>query len=352
MFRQTSIAYQNAHYDYSSAVIAISVASDRLYYQQWTFPPIRFIHFNVVQSLAVFYGANRTDYYFTEGLPLLLMTTLPFALLGIFEALSSPAVPLVKGEDALVQTTKLRSLAASVLTMLVILSIISHKEVRFIYPLLPMLIVLAARPFARFQYKRALLTIIVPANIAFAAYVSLVHQRGVVDVTHYLRHEYEQKSLHHTSTSVFDANAAEMTVGFLMPCHSTPWRSHLVYPGIKAWALTCEPPIHVPLADRGSYLDEADEFYAYPDAWLGEHMESLRHVNSPGTADFGLDPNDGRVKEWPQYLVFFEQLEPVLEKKLSKTGYKECWRGFNSHFHDDWRRKGDVVVWCLGPSAT
>ena len=32
---------------------------------------------------------------------------------------------------------------------------------------------------------------------------------------------------------------------------------------------------------------------------------------------------------------------------LQGSGYGECWRGFNSHWHDDWRRKGDVVVWCL-----
>ena len=34
---------------------------------------------------------------------------------------------------------------------------------------------------------------------------------------------------------------------------------------------------------------------------------------------------------------------------LQGSGYGECWRGFNTHWHDDWRRKGDVVVWCLDP---
>ena len=28
-------------------------------------------------------------------------------------------------------------------------------------------------------------------------------------------------------------------------------------------------------------------------------------------------------------------------------GYKECKRIWNSRVHDDWRRTGDVVVWCL-----
>jgi phosphatidylinositol glycan class B len=52
-------------------------------------------------------------------------------------------------------------------------------------------------------------------------------------------------------------------------------------------------------------------------------------------------------KAWPHELVFFEQLEPVLKEVLKGTRYRECWRGFNSHVHDDWRRVGDVIVWCL-----
>jgi phosphatidylinositol glycan class B len=52
-------------------------------------------------------------------------------------------------------------------------------------------------------------------------------------------------------------------------------------------------------------------------------------------------------REWPRYLIFFEPLEGVLGEVLGNSRYRECWRGFNSHWHDDWRRKGDVVVWCL-----
>jgi phosphatidylinositol glycan class B len=32
---------------------------------------------------------------------------------------------------------------------------------------------------------------------------------------------------------------------------------------------------------------------------------------------------------------------------LDGTRYEECWRGFNTHWHDDGRRRGDVVVRCL-----
>lgn len=55
--------------------------------------------------------------------------------------------------------------------------------------------------------------------------------------------------------------------------------------------------------------------------------------------------------QWPDRLIFFEALEPTLKDYFGVDGrYEECQRFFNSHVHDDSRRKGDVVVWCLlGP---
>jgi phosphatidylinositol glycan class B len=63
----------------------------------------------------------------------------------------------------------------------------------------------------------------------------------------------------------------------------------------------------------------------------------------------GADPFTKKKdrRPWPMVLAFFEQLEPELKDYLEPTRYQECWRGFNSHFHDDWRRQGDVVLWCL-----
>jgi phosphatidylinositol glycan class B len=129
----------------------------------------------------------------------------------------------------------------------------------------------------------------------------------------------------------------------------------MVHPGINAWALTCEPPLHIPLSDRSSYLDEADQFYLDPgpQQWLAMHMDDKSSVMSSGSRSSRhwakLDPAnqvEGR-KPWPQYLVFFEQLEGEMKGYLGGTRYRECWRGFNTHVHDDWRRRGDVVVWCL-----
>ncbi|KAH0361556.1 glycosyltransferase family 22 protein, partial [Aureobasidium melanogenum] len=302
------------------SIVAISLASDRLYYGDWTFPPLRFIHFNVVQSLAVFYGRNRPDYYLTEGLPLLLTTTLPFAIWGLT-----------------------RPLVISVCIFVTIMSLIGHKEVRFIYPLLPGLLVLAAGPFSQFfspllsprlAVKKILLLVFVAINVTLALYISQVHQRGVIDVVHHLRHKYELET------------SSNITVMFMMPCHSTPWRSHLVYPSIVARALTCEPPLDIPIEARSSYLDEADQFYEDPVVWMREHMEDLKSLEMRQSTA-AIDIHQDKA-QWPEYLVFFEQLEPTMTERLAKTEYRQCWRGFNTHWHDDWRRQGDVVVWRLG----
>jgi phosphatidylinositol glycan class B len=348
-------------------VLACSVASDRLYYGVWTLPPLRFLYFNIAQSLAVFYGKNRADYYFTEGLPLLLTTALPFAIMGLIRSLQGPPTG-PPGNSALpdeyaINRRILTRLSWTAIFMTVTLSLISHKEVRFLYPILPFLHVIAAKiiskriPPSGHYYEKAIILSLLLINILLAAYASQVHQRGVIDVLAYLRHKHETRN-HLSNLRSADMHThvvTNTTVGFLMPCHSTPWRSHLVYPEIEAWALTCEPPIDVPLSERSAYLDEADKFYIKPGpvAWLRGNMEDVQSIKASGSRSgqhwMRQDPKFKRKyrREWPQNLVFFEQLENTLKNYLEGTRYRECWRSFNTDFHDDGRRQGSVIVWCL-----
>ncbi|KAH5143242.1 mannosyltransferase [Parastagonospora nodorum] len=356
-----------------SAVLACSVASDRLYYGIWTLPPLRFLYFNIAQSLAVFYGKNRADYYFTEGVPLLLTTVLPFGLIGLVRALQgkelrhspitgSPSIhsPAPEYIHDAAQRRVLIRLAWTCVVTIVALSLISHKEVRFLYPLLPFLHILVAGPLSTTFpangpfTRKALLISLLLTNILLATFTSRIHQRGVIDVLDHIRHKHEARNNLSTLTQP-PSSLSNTTVAFLMPCHSTPWRSHLIYPEISAWALTCEPPLNTPLSDRSSYLDEADEFYIKPGpaVWLRDNMESLDTIQAGGSRSgrhwIRQDPKLKAKyrRAWPQNLVFFEQLEGVLGQVLGGSRYKECWRGPNSWMHDDWRRKGDVVVWCL-----
>lgn len=376
-------------------VLSLSAIVDRLFYQTWTFPAWNFLKVNVFQSIAGFYGNNNWHYYLSEGYPLLLTTALPFALTGMYRSWFSDRYRNMS------QTSRntLSSLTTISLFVPAVLSLISHKEVRFIYPLLPGLHVLAAHPIASFfasafdtlapysqrsqLFKRFLLAFLLLLNLSISLYTATIHNSGLVNITHYLRSEFETFYLHPTNTH-------NMTIGFLMPCHSTPWRSHLQYPpsltapGIDAWALTCEPPLNLTPLEKSTYLDEADLFYLDPSSWLKRHMSRNPPVthsfpaipNAPSTAHH--DPlhhllagthkprrvlplethaeeylwrDRGGRRPWPEYLVFFEQLEPQMKRLVGGggSGYAECERVWNSRWHDDWRRRGAVVVWCLYP---
>ncbi|KFX96949.1 hypothetical protein O988_05093 [Pseudogymnoascus sp. VKM F-3808] len=328
--------------------LSISAASDYFYFGTWTFPPYQWLYFNITKSLAIFYGTNRWDYYVTEGLPLLLTTCVPFTTIAFFSSTS------IGTEGASVSNIRFQ-FTFTALTTIATLSLISHKEVRFIYPLLPLLHILAAPHVLSFfsrptpqptppsstsfaitpsptLRRTTLLGTLIAVNISLAFYTTLVHQRGVLDVLTFLRYDYE--STHLTERGVFVPTTADDApfAAFLMPCHSTPWRSHLIHPTLNAWALTCEPPLDIPAGtpERAAYRDEADRFFDDPKGFLSREVGS-------------------REKPWPQYVVGFEGIEKALVEWHEETGSQyevvRKWDGFNSHWHDDERRQGRVVVW-------
>ncbi|KAF2998184.1 glycosylphosphatidylinositol anchor biosynthesis [Curvularia kusanoi] len=306
-----------------SLVLGCSVLSDRAYYGIWTLPPLRFLYFNIAQSLAVFYGRNRPDYYFTEGLPLLLTTALPFAAVGLWQSLRrNPSSSSTENKPA-IQHGILSCLAWTSLTMTTVLSLISHKEVRFLYPILPFLHLISAHPLSHFlprhapSTRRIPIALLLGLNLALAFYASQTHQRGVISVLDYLRHKHEARnslSLYTASSPPPPSSLLNTSVAFLMPCHSTPWRSHLVYPHIDAWALTCDPPLDIPLSERSTYLDEADHFYINPGPrrWLRDNMESVTTVSAQGSRSAqylaSVDPRRkaGYRRKWPQNLGVLE----------------------------------------------
>lgn len=326
-----------------------SAVADRFYYKTWTLPPLRFLHYNLAQSLSRYYGVNRANYYFSEGIPLLLTGFLPFALAGLWHLLvfgKPSARQVISGRRSGIALQELvpQCLAITIVFVVVTLSLISHKEVRFVYPLLPMLHVIAAPSLAsysqrfslsRFPQRSLIICFLVGLNIVLGIYATTYHQRGVIDVMTFLRQQQESR------ISVPQEHMVNITVGFLMPCHSTPWRSHLIHRGISGWALTCEPPIDRSLS---GYVDEADRFYTDPTQYVREEMEDPNEARKPR---FG-----STKRPWPEYLVFFEQMEPEMKTILRDTAYRERVRFFNTHWHDDRRRKGDVVVWQWESAAT
>lgn len=203
-------------------------------------------------------------YYLSQGLPLLSWSHLPWIVMGV-EMVKPPSV----GVKFINQT-----LRSGLIRTVAFFSLLAHKEVRFILPLLPILHYFAAlghlsspappqtpkpaRPFKALAHQKqhsnppslrpvdkhsiplSRVCILALASWMPALYLNTFHSNAQVAVLDYLRH----------------IPSSELrSVGFLMPCHSTPWQSHLHRQDLeelklggsgqagRLWFLTCEPPI-------------------------------------------------------------------------------------------------------------
>ncbi|KAJ1732865.1 hypothetical protein LPJ72_003170 [Coemansia sp. Benny D160-2] len=321
---------------------------DRLGYRRWVFPPYQFYRFNVQQDLATWFGESHVLYHFYASVPVLFTSMLPFVIHGVYIAFSTRRV-----------STEPALLAAVVL---VLFSLVSHMEYRFIYPLLPIGFMYAGvsidtlaghlpmsvtadnvasypapshpasthandngkyrrnpPPASKRLSVRAVLIYLFVTNIPAILYVDLVHQRGVVDVFKYLRHN----STSGKSNSV-------TSVGFLMPCHSTPFYSHL-HRNIPMWFLSCEPPLERSAMD--SHYWEANDFEQNPAEFIHDIFSTLP-----------LQHTERTQHEQPSHLVLYGSMVSRIRDELDDLGYVETARFFNSHFNPDSRRRGDVVV--------
>ncbi|KAG5438596.1 hypothetical protein PCANB_002702 [Pneumocystis canis] len=275
---------------------------DFYYYGKWTIPLIKFIKFNLVNGLSDYYGSSPWHYYFSQGLTIILFLYLPFGLHGAYLHKNTIYFQLI-------------------VLVLFCYSMVRHKEIRFIYFLSPLLHIFSAKSISQVPefILRKLVPLILVINVFVIWYFNQVHQRGVIDVMKYIKDDLTISS-----------------VVFLMPCHSTPWQSYVHRSDIQMKFLTCEPPISLHNNSNSiDYRDEADQFYDNPSLFLKKYFV-YEKMNST--------IQDGFF--WPSHFVFFENLLPIVDSHISIVGYRECARFFNSHFSDDWRRKGHVIVYC------
>jgi len=320
-------------------VTAAVVLLDSAYYGSPTCTPLNFLRTNL-SSVSLFYGISQWHYYFSQAVPILCTTALPFVLHGAWLAAHSPNPALKVLLGLTVWTIGVYSLAG-------------HKEWRFIHPLLPLMHILAAKSLvdatprnlgrlAGVSIKKSHRLLLL-STLPLAAYAVLFHSRGQIEVMHYLR----------------DLPPEEVrSVGFLMPCHSTPWqaylhRSDLASPG-KLWALGCEPPTAAQYLS--SYEDQTDVFYGSPANYLRTRFPTtvdpaFPPSPMPYTPPGATNPEHGDWKhEWPEYLVMFGSLlqDGEVRTVLESERYREVWK-MESGWEEDRRRQGGVRVWRFQP---
>ncbi|KAK8028010.1 GPI mannosyltransferase 3, partial [Apiospora marii] len=338
-----------------SLVLGLSLVADYQLYGEWTFPPFNFLYFNIGQALAVFYGQNDGHYYLSQGIPLSFTTIAPFAVMGMFNT----ALEGFSGSLMTKNTRKALGFTSTAMTSA--LSLISHKEVRFLYPLVPVLHVLAAPYITSFFIiitaggipsssgpigvkRKALLIAGLFVNLVIGSYLSYFHAAAPIQVMDYLRGEFER--LHPDNATLAEpygrynatSEPLELFALFLTPCHTTPWRSHLVYPALRARELTCEPPLHTEPGspERAAYIDEG---------WRFER-------DKMGFMSTELWPSEG-AEEIPRYIIGFEGIEDALMQYFGIEGpgatkgvtLSKTWAQWNGLFSDDDRKAGELRVW-------
>lgn len=198
--------------------LLVAAVVDRAGYGRWTLTPLAFLQFNVLENLSVFYGTHPWHWYASQGVPVVVGTLLLPAALGL-APWASPPRPV----------QRLAWLAGWTVAAY---SLLAHKEFRFVAPVVPLLAVVGGHGLAalgRVRGTRAsawVLLLVAATQLPLAVYLGLVHQLGVVDVTHWLRNR----------------PPGPWAAAFLMPCHSTPWQAYIHQPQATLAFVTCEPP--------------------------------------------------------------------------------------------------------------
>ncbi|PRQ37646.1 putative hexosyltransferase [Rosa chinensis] len=288
-------------------VLGLTFLIDRLMYGSWVLVPLNFLRFNFLSSGGDYYGTHKWHWYFTQGFSVMVFSFLPFSIAGILQS----------------KQWKLSGLIAWVL---VLYSVLGHKEFRFVLPVLPIALIFSGysltalktsvsgngqrKKLADYHNKfsaKMLLAIffLLATNIPMALYMSLVHQRGTEDVTYYLSNE------------VVEGKVTDIL--FLMPCHATPYYSTL-HRNLPMRFLDCTP------SEEKGIPDESDQFMMDPVGFASEF-----------------------AKNWslPSHIVLFDSEEKKLRDFLVSHSFKEIQRFFHAHFKVDRDLQASVVVYAL-----
>ena len=234
-----------------------------------------FIKFNLVSSDV--YGSHPWHWYLSQGIPVILGTHAIFIILAFVQHRDYP-----------------RQFMGVVVVTVLFLSVIPHKEFRFIQHLMPVFMLwagLGAHWLGRHLDRSSLFAILMShslLNAIVAFYIGFFHQRGTISVIQDL------------SQAVTPGDH----VVFLTPCHSTPLHSHIHTENVTLRFLDCSPGL--------SYDHEEKQFYQDPLSWWEDY-------------------NSSRQESGNEYIVVFEESLPEIHGVLKRNGYSTGKRYFFAH---------------------
>jgi len=266
--------------------LIFSITLDTYFHGSFVVTQWNFLYFNIIKKVNAHYSVEHWYWYFVSGLP---------PVLGpIFFVLIYCLIKKIRHINLYDTDSKL---VVTIFWSLSVLSMVDHKEQRFLLPLFPMIFFITSQQISivcKKFIKLGILTVIL--NIIVLIYLGRYHQIGSIRVMPYLT-KIPQNS----------------TLLFLMPCHSTPLYSHL-HLNISARFLTCEPNLN----NISNYTDEADIFYENPMKWLDE--------------SYSAESNNSLPRSLPTHIVMFEALSNTVHEFLTKGKYKNVLTMFHTDF--------------------
>lgn len=336
----------------SLIVMGAATAFDYIMVGRVVFPLITFFQQNVLRNVAAFYGGTGITYHLVQSLPLLLFPLWYWWAKGFLAAMlpRNLAPPALARLDV---TPPMRRLAHAICFTIAVFSLSPHSEWRFLHPLLPQLLMFALpalqadywatmigcfqKPALTFRQwlrmPRRAFYLILLAPILPYLYLNIYHGAAQVEVTNKLRRgDYGNVS----------------KIALLMPCHSTPWASHLGR-NITGWFLTCDPPLQT----DAHHWTQQDLFYDHPVSYV---LEVFPYPPVP----LGAVGESTSTPEMPSHVLLFgevlqrtETSSVTVRQALITRGYQEIddlWNGFD-FAQDDERRRGGVRVWAHQPTV-
>ncbi|XP_071478286.1 GPI mannosyltransferase 3-like [Diadema antillarum] len=260
--------------------ILISLLVDRMFYGHWVCVQKNFIDFNFINDFGAFYGTHSWHWYFTQGFPVVMGTHIPCFLMGAKMAFRRHSILLF-----------------TIVWTICIYSFASHKEFRFIYPVVPICMLFCGMFMEHVHQtgKSTPLVLYLLLNIPACVFFGLLHQRGVLDVMGHAR----QLAQEHVA-------GQQRSLLFLMPCHSTPYYS-FVHEELPMRFLECPPN----LQRAADYVDESSQFYSDPVGWLRTEYKDSPHL--------------------PTHLILFDVLQPDIQDFLTENRYQEVASYFHTH---------------------
>lgn len=249
---------------------------DRFFFGFWTIPFLGNSHFNVVLNYANLYGAHPWHWYLTAGIPALSGLLLPFVMHNLMKLLSSRT----RNNPSIETTYSYSSVGHSnlwiiVATYIFAVSMNSHKEFRYILPILPLLCLLvAAHVRDCFDYcagnRRTRFILLgalwILANLIAVLYLGLFHQSGPISVNREIVRRVTAAAA--VGNNAMAQTTKPMSIHYLTgACHSTPLHSHLHIENrapFSVWHLDCSPQCRAASRNATEPLCEYSRFAANP----------------------------------------------------------------------------------------